>query len=115
MKHLILLLLTATTATAQQIDTATVSHAEKLIGLQFTEAEKDSMTGWLYSYRDQYKKLHEQPTPNSLAYPFAFHPQPRGFKIPTKQLPLNWNIPANVALPANRNDLAFIPYHNWLH
>jgi hypothetical protein len=49
------LLLSFITATAQPIDTATVSQAEKLIGLTFTEAEKDSMTGWLYAYRDQYK------------------------------------------------------------
>lgn len=102
-----LIILTATLANAQQIDTATVSHAEKLIGINFTEAEKDSMTGWLQTYRDQYKKLHEQPTPNSLSYPFAFHPEPPGFKIPTKQLPVNWYIPANVSLPTNKNDLAF--------
>jgi hypothetical protein len=104
---LFFIILTASKASAQQIDTSTVSHAEKLIGINFTEAEKDSMTGWLHSYRDQYKKLHEQPTPNSLAYPFAFHPEPPGFKIPTKQLPVHWNIPANVSLPTNRNDLAF--------
>lgn len=107
MKQLFILLLTATAATAQKIDTATVSQAEKLIGLNFTEAEKDSMTGWLYAYRDQYKKLHQLPTPNTLAYPFAFHPEPPGFKIPTKQAPVSWNIPANVSLPANRNELAF--------
>lgn len=102
-----LLLLTVATATAQPIDTATVSHAEKLIGLHFTEAEKDSMTGWLYTYRNEYKKLHQLPAPNNLAYPFAFHPAPQGFKIPTKQFPVTWNIPTNVALPANRNELAF--------
>lgn len=108
MRYFLLSLVLTTTVTASaQIDTATVSQAQKLIGLPFTDAEKDSMTGWLNNYKQQYDKLHEQPAPNTLTYPFAFHPEPIGFKMPTKQLPVSWNIPANVALPANRNELAF--------
>jgi len=107
MKSLLFLLLLAGTASAQTIDTATVSQAQKLNALQFTAAEKDSMIDGLNNYRNQYEKLHAVSTPNSLAYPFAFHPEPPGFKIPTKQAPVNWTIPANVSLPANRNELAF--------
>lgn len=107
MKPLLFLLLLATAATGQTIDTATVSQAQKLNALQFTAAEKDSMIDALTNYRNQYEKLHQLSTPNSLAYPFAFHPEPPGFKIPTKQAPINWSIPANVPLPANRNELAF--------
>lgn len=103
---LYILLLTGTTATAQ-IDTITISHAQKLIGISFTDAEKDSMTGWLNTYKQEYDKLHQLPAPNTLSYPFAFHPEPPDFTIPTKQLPVHWNIPTNVTLPANRNELAF--------
>ncbi|OQP65384.1 amidase [Niastella vici] len=107
MRYFLILLLLAGTASAQTIDTATVSQAQKLNALQFTAAEKDSMIDGLNNYRSQYEKLHQVSTPNSLAYPFAFHPEPPGFKIPTKQAPINWSIPANVQLPANRNELAF--------
>lgn len=107
MRYLLILLLLAGPATAQDIDTTTITQAEKLIGLQFTPAEKDSMIDGLKNYRGQYEKLHGENTPNSLAYPFAFHPAPPGFKIPVKQAAINWTIPANVPLPSNKNELAF--------
>lgn len=92
---------------AQQIDTATVEQAERLIGLQFTAAEKDSMLDGLKENRVNYDKLHAVPIPNHLAYPFAFQPAPPGWTMDTKQKAITWNIPANVSLPANPNELAF--------
>lgn len=96
-----------TYAQQKQIDTATVEQAERLIGLQFTAAEKDSMLDGLKENRVNYDKLHAVPIPNHLAYPFAFQPAPPGCTIDTKQKAITWNIPANVSLPANPNELAF--------
>jgi Asp-tRNA(Asn)/Glu-tRNA(Gln) amidotransferase A subunit family amidase len=96
-----------THAQAQQIDTTTVTQAEKLIGLEFTAAEKDSMLDGLKENRVNYDKMHGVPIPNHLAYPFAFQPAPPGWNIPTKQNTITWNIPANVSLPKDRNELAF--------
>lgn len=96
-----------TYAQQKQIDTATVEQAERLIGLQFTAAEKDSMHDGLKENRVNYDKLHAVPIPNHLAYPFAFQPAPPGCTIDTKQKAITWNIPANVSLPANPNELAF--------
>jgi Asp-tRNA(Asn)/Glu-tRNA(Gln) amidotransferase A subunit family amidase len=104
---LLILIMAASTAYGQVIDTATVNRAANLFDLHFTPAEADSMLDGLNDNRRNFEKLHSQPTPNSLAYPFAFHPAPPGFAIPVKQVPIQWNIPANVSLPANRNDLAF--------
>ncbi len=89
------------------IDTATVSQAERLLDLQFTPAEKDSMLDGLKRNVRTYHKMHQQSIPNSIPYPFAFTPAPQGFVIPVKQETINWNIPAAVSLPANKNDLAF--------
>lgn len=89
------------------IDTATVSQAERLLDLQFTPAEKDSMLDGLKRNVRTYQKMHQQSIPNSMSYPFAFTPAPQGFAIPVKQETINWNIPATVSLPANKNDLAF--------
>lgn len=92
---------------AQPVDTGTVSEAAKLIGLEFTAAEKDSMLDGLKENRVNYDKLHTVPIPNQLAYPFAFQPAPPGWPVPVKQNPVNWMVPANVSLPRQRNELAF--------
>ena len=89
------------------IDVNAITEAAKLMGLQFTAAEKDSMLDGLKENRQHYEKMRKLPIPNNLAYPFAFDPRPQGFVIPTKQSPINWQIPANVSLPPNKNELAF--------
>lgn len=104
---LLLFVLAACCAHGQTIDTAAIGRAAWLFDLQFTDAEKDSMVDGLKENRQHYEKLHRQSTPNWLAYPFAFQPAPPGFAIPVKQTPVKWDIPANVALPANKNELAF--------
>jgi Asp-tRNA(Asn)/Glu-tRNA(Gln) amidotransferase A subunit family amidase len=104
---LLVFVLAAVCARGQTIDTASISRAAFLFDLQLTSAEKDSMVDGIRDNRQNFEKLHRQSTPNSLPYPFAFEPAPAGFKIPVKQLPVNWNIPANVSVPANKNDLAF--------
>jgi Asp-tRNA(Asn)/Glu-tRNA(Gln) amidotransferase A subunit family amidase len=75
--------------------------------LDFTVAERDSLLNGLKELGALYAKMHELPTPNSLTYPFAFRPTPAGMKIPDQQEKISWNIPSNVRLPADRNELAF--------
>lgn len=78
-----------------------------LYDLQFNEAEADSMTENIREYNEVYTKMHRTLPANDLPYPFAYQPAPAGFVIPTNQQKINWNIPANVLLPANKADLAF--------
>lgn len=78
-----------------------------LYNLQITTAEADSMTEGIKEYTDTYRNMHRSMPANDLLYPFAYEPAPPGFVIPTNQQKINWNIPANVQLPANRADLAF--------
>jgi Asp-tRNA(Asn)/Glu-tRNA(Gln) amidotransferase A subunit family amidase len=107
MRFLLILLLFTSVLHAQQIDTNTVTNAAQLIDLNFTHAEKDSMLNGLKDNLHNYEKMHQQSIPNSLPYPFTFNPAPPGFSVPIKQTPVVWNIPANVALPQHKNDLAF--------
>ena len=79
----------------------------KWLDLDYTASEGDSVLGELRDYIGSYRAMHRTYPQNDLAYPFAFQPAPYGFKIPDKQAKINWNIPANVTLPSNRNDLAF--------
>jgi len=79
----------------------------KWLDLDYTGAEADSLLGDLVDYTLLYRNMHRILPTNDIPYPFAFQPAPYGYKIPTKQEKINWNIPANVSLPANRNELAF--------
>ena len=92
------------------------SHADSLHQLQqtatlfdlnFTEAEADSLQGNLLFYKSIYNQMHKELPKNDLALPLAFNPAPYGFVAPTNQQKIVWEIPANVALPTNKNDLAF--------
>lgn len=75
--------------------------------LNFTAAEADSMLDGIRELNRDLASMHRLMPANDLAYPFAFNPAPIGYKIPSAQQKIAWQVPANVQLPANRNDLAF--------
>ena len=78
-----------------------------LYDLELTGAEADSMLENIAYYKSIYSEMHKELPKNSLPFPFAFNPAPIGYKVPVAQQKINWNIPSNTALPANRNDLSF--------
>src|SRR5688572_23166753 len=86
---------------------AIVQTWAKWYDLEFTGAEADSMLNNLVFWKRIYGRMHQRLPKNDLAYPFAFKPAPNGFKIPTNQQKIIWQIPGNVVLPKNKNDLAF--------
>ena len=85
----------------------TVQQWAKWYDLDFTNAEADSMLNNLVFWKRIYVRMHQRLPKNDLANPFAFHPEPPGYKIPINQQKINWTIPSNVTLPQNKNDLAF--------
>ena len=54
-----------------------------------------------------FDQMHKLNLPNSQPFPFAFNPAPFNYKMNQKQEKVNWSIPSNVQVPANRNELAF--------
>ncbi|RYY18905.1 MAG: amidase [Chitinophagaceae bacterium] len=104
---LVVLIIISHAGFCQDGDSLRAGSALKLIGLGFTAPELDSMQDELKQIRKTYAKMRELPTGNALAYPFAFDPAPPGFIMPVQQNKVNWNIPADITMPANRNDLAF--------
>lgn len=95
------------------IDTADITKAQKIIALDFTAPERDSMQDELKSNIGNYQKMRGLPIPNSLTYPFAFQPYPAGFRIPQKQQPINWPLPLQTQLPSDKNDWAFLSVAQW--
>jgi len=91
----------------QQGDSLQAGIALKLIGLNFSAPELDSMQDELKQSLRNFTQMRRLPVPNELSYPFAFHPAPPGFKVPTRQENVVFRIPDNVNLPADKNELAF--------
>ena len=84
-----------------------IRNTVKLYDLDFSEAEADSMLGSINNTLQLYKGLHRTLPANDIPYPFAFNPAPIGMRIPTNKIRINWNIPSDLELPANINDLSF--------
>ena len=81
--------------------------AEKLFDLRFTPVKEDSILSGLVDHLQLYRYLHSQDLYNDVPLSMGFDPLLPGTPYDRTQRPLVWDIPAEVSLPANRNDLAF--------
>lgn len=89
------------------VDTVLITPAAQLIDVTFSPAEKDSMKGNLRNRQRTYERMHQRNLDNSQPFPFTFNPAPAGFRIPVKQQPIVWDLPKNISVPADKNELAF--------
>ncbi|MBN8664934.1 MAG: amidase [Chitinophagales bacterium] len=109
-KLLCLFVLCATTAQLQAQDTIRKSEipvVAKFADLSFTQQEIDSMFDGVKENVFEIRKMHKYPLNNSTPMSMWQSPVVAGMQFDLKQQPINWEIPANVSLPANRNELAF--------
>jgi Asp-tRNA(Asn)/Glu-tRNA(Gln) amidotransferase A subunit family amidase len=81
--------------------------AEKLFDLKFTDAKRDSILSGLEDHLHLYQYLHAHNLNNNVPLSLSFDPLLPGTPYDRHQNPLRWDIPAEAAMPANRNDLAF--------
>lgn len=84
-----------------------LQQVSNLYDLNFTETEADSLQGNILFYKSIYQRMHRELPKNDLAFPFAFNPAPYGFKVPTGQQKITWDLPLNVSVPKDKNSLAF--------
>ncbi len=92
---------------AQEFSVKEIAGAEKMYGLQFTEAKRDSMLNQLKTNLQIYQYLHSFNLPNSVPLPQWFDPVLPHMKFNSRQQPISWDIPSNVAMPTDTNQLAF--------
>jgi Asp-tRNA(Asn)/Glu-tRNA(Gln) amidotransferase A subunit family amidase len=92
---------------AQDVSVSEIITAEKMYDLHFTDAQRDSMVTQMNTNLKFYKYLHEFNLPNNVPLPNWFDPVLPTMTFNTKQQPIKWNIPADVAMPADTNQLAF--------
>lgn len=84
-----------------------ILNTEKMYDLHFTPAQRDSMTDQLKTYLQYYRYLHSFNLSNSIPIPQWFDPVLPEMSFNTKQNKIHWNIPENIAVPKDTNDLAF--------
>lgn len=84
-----------------------VAGAEKLLGLEFREAERDSMLDGLKEQLDNYQNLRQIGLDNAVPPALQFNPIPAGVKFPTARKPFKTTPPGRVEVPSNPQELAF--------
>ena len=87
-----------------------IAHAEKIIGLDFTEAERDSMQDNLNEYLESYKRIRAFDPQNHILPAITFNPLPEGFEIEKEQRPIIFSYIFSSympTIPKNKEELAF--------
>src|SRR5688572_16448578 len=109
--YMVLLILLSTVNFLHSQSKYPTTTIEPYLDLQLTDAERDSLMDNLKRSQDLYKALHGYVLKNNVSPSLLFDPLPNGFQLNNNQLPINWNLPKEVSLPANREELAFFPVY----
>ena len=91
-----------------KVTTEQISNAEKLIDIELTDAERDSLIFQAQNYLLTYKAIHGQKLENVVAPALYFNPSVEKVDFSKKSFKPNvWNIPHNINMPKNKADLAY--------
>ena len=94
-------------STSNPITREAVAGAEKVIGLGFTEVERDSMLEGLKEQLGNYQGIRAVTIPNAVPPAVMFNPIPVGMKFEKSRTPFMATPPGKIVLPADKEDLAF--------
>ncbi|MBK7140600.1 MAG: amidase [bacterium] len=84
-----------------------IAAAETLLGISFSNAERDSMRESLQEYLALYQKLRMVQINNAVPPAIQFNPLPIGFRIPDRQAKIKYSSLGKIKRPADLNALAF--------
>lgn len=84
-----------------------VKKAEKIIGLEFTQAEADSMLVELNDTRKSFEEIRKVELKNEVAPALVFNPLPTGFEFEKGTSSFKASNISTISLPKDKNDLAF--------
>jgi len=91
----------------KQVDATDVNRAQKLIGMEFSRAETDSMLAILNEQLKNYENMRKVELPNNVPPAYEFNPIPVGKKFETVQKPSEFSDYSQTKLPEDPHDLAF--------
>jgi len=84
-----------------------VQQGEKIIGIDFTNTEIDSMVDVLNEQVENYKNIRDYSLPNDVPPAVQFNPIPNDFKVAQGQKPLRFDNYMSTRMPSDKNDLAY--------
>ena len=84
-----------------------IPSAEKIIGLEFTDAERDSMQDALNDQLGNYENIRKIHLDNNIPPAILFNPIPVEFKFDQKQKPLKFSDYSYVKMPKNIEEITF--------
>ena len=91
----------------KDISPSDLRSTEKLIGLEFTKAERDSVQATVNDRRDQYEELRSLDMANEVAFPLYYNPQPPGMDLPRGRDQFQFQ-DEKTAMPDNIEECAFM-------
>jgi Asp-tRNA(Asn)/Glu-tRNA(Gln) amidotransferase A subunit family amidase len=94
---------------AKSITVDMVIAAEKLAGVEFSDAQRQMLLEGVNQNHDRYVSLREIPLDNSVPSALRFSPVLPGMTFDTKARPMKLSRPPVVKRPANLEDVAFWP------
>ncbi|MCX6275964.1 MAG: amidase [Bacteroidetes bacterium] len=90
-----------------KINSDDVHHAQKLMGLEFTQVEIDSMLPLLNEQNKNFSAMRNVSLPNNVPPAYFFNPVPMGKSISKIHQPFSTSGYGKTNLPGNLNELAF--------
>ncbi|MDZ7805732.1 MAG: amidase [Gracilimonas sp.] len=84
-----------------------IKDGASIIGLEFTDAERDTMIETLSDTREDLQAIRDMKLNNGVPPSLNFNPIPVGKRFDFQQRAQKWDTPQNVELPDDRNELAF--------
>ena len=94
-------------AEEEKITILLVKQAQKIMGLDFTDIEADSMLIDLEGQRKSMLAIRKLNIPNSVSPALNFNPLPVAYQFPDKVNYFKASTEANLKLPASKDELAF--------
>ena len=84
-----------------------IPSSEKIIGLEFTDAERDSMQDALNDQLTNYENIGKVYLNNSVPPAILFNPIPVGFKFEQNQKPIKFSDYSYIKMPSKIEDITF--------
>lgn len=110
MKRIITITIFLMSSLVQAQDTLSkkdIPAAARLFDLSFTQKEIDSMYAGVKENVGVYQRMHKQTLANNIVPTLTHSAILPGMQFNEKQDKIDWNIPKNVVLPADKNELAW--------
>ena len=108
----VLVFLLVQCASPGRINRGDVQSAEKLVGVEFSKSEIDTMLMYLADNRKGYDSMRKFKLNFATTPAIYFDPRPNQFVPKIREVQTDWKIIGDTALPATDSDIAFLSVAN---